>query len=203
MSENEIGDFIKSAIDGTSFENTKRNVASVLLHDVVFDTQRAIFDLVLKEHYGPAGALLRVLFEAHVKAVWVARCATEDEIEQLNSDTLKSRRHPRKNMSFQEMIDNIESLTPNMDGKLSEFKKAHWRGLNSLTHSGALQFKNRIQGAEIGKAFAPGFVSDLTEFSSRFTIVSFVYLAFLSKNQELIENALAYSSEKLNIEFDE
>ena len=37
---NEIGELIKGSLDKVSFDNTKHNIAAVLLHDVVFDNQR-------------------------------------------------------------------------------------------------------------------------------------------------------------------
>jgi len=196
---NEIGELIRSSLDNVSFDNTKQNIAAVLLHDVVFDNQRAIHDLVRSDHIGAAAALLRVLFEAHVKAIWVERCATDLEVDIINSDSLKSRVHKSRNMTFQEMINHIEIQTPALNGSLTKFKTYHWKGLNSLTHSGASQFRNRVKNGEIRKVFSSQLINEIIKFSDRFAIASFVYVSQISKDIDSMKNALALSKEKLNI----
>ena len=107
------------------------------------------------------------------------------------------------NMTFQEMINHIEDHNPEMKGSLSEFKRLHWKGLNSLTHSGASQFRNRVKGAEVKKTFSPEFVRELIVFSDRFSIASFVYLARISGNYKLMGKAIDYCGAKLNIRYEE
>jgi len=200
---NEIGELIRSSLDNVSFDNTKQNIAAVLLHDVVFDNQRAIHDLVRGDHIGAAAALLRVLFEAHVKAIWVERCATDSEVDMINCDSLKSRVHKRQNMTFQEMIDHIEIQNPALNGSLTKFKTDHWKGLNSLTHSGASQFRNRVKNGEIRKVFSGQLINEIIKFSDRFAIASFVYVSQILKDIDSMKNALALSKEKLNISIEQ
>ncbi|MGS0725113.1 DUF6988 family protein [Shewanella sp. 0m-11] len=83
---------------------------------------------------GPASALLRVLFEAHVKGIWLYSCATDEQISQFKKDSVKSEINPKWDLKLHEMINGIETKMPHLNGTLRKFKKAHWKGLNSLTH---------------------------------------------------------------------
>jgi predicted peroxiredoxin len=136
--KNVTGTEILAVIDGMKVQNSDRVTMSIMLHDVVFDNQRAIFDLVSLGHIRSASALLRVVFEAHVKGIWMYSCATDKQISQFKKDSVKSTVKPKCGITFNEMISDIEAELPHLNGTLSEFKKKHWKGLNCLTHSGTM-----------------------------------------------------------------
>jgi len=69
--KNVVGLEILEVLDEMKSGKDERANLSLTLHFVVFDTQRAIFDLIKSNHFGTSSALLRVLFETHVKAEWL------------------------------------------------------------------------------------------------------------------------------------
>nr|WP_278995724.1 hypothetical protein [Plesiomonas shigelloides] len=75
--KNIVGESIFDIIEGMKVPNTARAMISIMMHSVVFDSQRAIFELVNIGNFTSASALLRVLFEAHVKGVWIYSCASD------------------------------------------------------------------------------------------------------------------------------
>lgn len=105
---NELGKEIVETLKNKGKGATEAENLSLILHFFVFDTQRAIFDLVRLKHAGAASALLRILFEAHIKAEWVLACATERQLNQLKKDNVKSTINPKSSITFEEMVKQLE-----------------------------------------------------------------------------------------------
>jgi hypothetical protein len=197
--ENITGIEISSVLDGMKVNNSDRETMSVMLHDVVFDNQKAIYDLVNLGHIGPASALLRVLFEAHVKGIWLYSCATDEQISQFKKDSIKSAINPKWELKFYEMIDAIEAKNPNLNGSLRRFKEAHWKGLNSLTHSGVMQFSYDFAGGEMRRKYSSDLPNTLLNFSERFAISSLGSVGKIVGSVDIIKCSINLSSERLGI----
>jgi hypothetical protein len=170
-----------------------------MLHDVVFDNQKAIYDLVNLGHIGPASALLRVLFEAHVKGIWLFSCATDKQISQFKKDSVKSEINPKWDLKFYEMIDAIELKNSNLNGSLRKFKEEHWKGLNSLTHSGAMQFSYEFSDGEMRRKYSNALPNTLLNFSERFAISSLRNVGKIVGSVDIIKCSINLSSERLGI----
>ena len=168
---------------------TEAENSSLMLHLFVFDMQRAIFDLVSLKHSGAASALLRVLFEAHIKAEWVRICATEEQLHQFKKDNVKSTINPKKDITFGEMVSQLEEAKPNLDGAILEFKKHHWKGLNSYTHAGVLQLIQFSQGQEKKEDL----LNNAIDFSSRFSIASLGSVGKILKSEEILSKYINLS----------
>lgn len=196
--ENITGNEILSVIDGMKVKNIDRELLSVMLHEVVFDNQRAIFDLIHLGHLRSASALLRVLFEAHIKASWLYNTATQKQISEFKKDSIKSNKRPGKEIWFSEMISELEESKPNMAGKLSDFKKYHWKGLNSLTHSGIMQLSNS-SGLKVSTKDDETYTATILNFSERFAITSLCEVGKIVGRHEIIQCAIKLANERLNI----
>ncbi|EPS8935104.1 DUF6988 family protein [Vibrio cholerae] len=103
--KNTIGEKVLELLDGTTFQGSIRENFALMNHYMVFDTQRAIYDLVQLGHIGSAKALLRVIFEANVKGKWIYQCASEKQLEQLQKDAVKSTVNKKRNIQFSEMVE--------------------------------------------------------------------------------------------------
>ncbi|MFT6920476.1 MAG: hypothetical protein ACJA2G_003126 [Cognaticolwellia sp.] len=187
--ENITGIKISAAIDGMKLKNSDRMKLTVMLHDVVFENQRAIFDLVHLGHLGPASALLRVLFEAHVKSIWLYDCATDKQIAQFKKDKIK--------LKFKDFISQIETKMPHLNGTLSKFKSNHWDGLNSLTHSGAKQFSYEFTNEEMIRQYSDDYPQALLDFSERFAILSLHSLGIIIGDTNIINCYNKLTAERL------
>ena len=197
--ENITGNTISAVIQGMKVKNSDRYTLSVMLHDVVFDNQRAIFDLVKLENYGAASALLRVLFEAHVKGIWLYSCATDKQVSQFKKDRVKSEIEPKKSIQFQEMVSDIESKMPHLNGSLNKFKDNHWKGLNSLTHSGIMQFSYEFNNGVMTKKFSKEYSKMLLDFSERFAISSLGDVGKISENINIIKCSIELAKDRLGM----
>jgi hypothetical protein len=197
--ENTTGAKIISALNGMNVNNIDRDKFSIMLNDVVFDNQRAIFDLVKLGHLGSASALLRVIFEAHVKAIWIYSCASDKQISQFEKDKVKSRVKPKDNIQFQEMITDIEAEMPYYNGNLSKFKQDHWKGLNSLTHSGIMQFSYQFKDGVMSKKHQANYSKTLLEFSERFAILSLGNVGKIVGDIEIVKTHIELAKERLGM----
>ena len=197
--ENTTGLKIQSAIHGMDVKNSDRDKFSIMLNDIVFDNQRAIFDLVKLGHLGAASALLRVVFEAHVKAIWIYSCASDKQISQFKKDRVKSRENPKNNIEFQEMISDIESEMPYLNGSISSFKKDHWKGLNSLTHSGVMQLSYQFSNGVMSKKFMSDFPKTILDFSERFAILSLGNVGKIVGDIELVKLHIELFEEHIGV----
>lgn len=173
----------------------EKETLSLMLHFVVFDTQRAIYDLVRLNHFGSASALLRVLFETHIKAEWLKMCASEKQVAQFKRDNVKSAIKPEMNIKFQEMITELESKKPHLKGRLKTFKKKHWNGLNSYTHSGSMQlilFQKNLDAAKDSG-------SQTIDFANHFAINSLGSVGELLKDIDVIKKHISLAERYLPI----
>ncbi|WP_140414160.1 DUF6988 family protein [Bathymodiolus platifrons methanotrophic gill symbiont] len=162
---NTTGNEILTVLEGIEFDNSDRTIMSFMSHRMVFDTQRAIFDLVQLENHAPAAALLRVLFEAHLQGLWLYSCANDNQINDF-------KKNKRGKLNFNEKLTQIGEVKPLLKENLCEFKKNHWNGLNNLTHSGSMQllsYKVHSRGIKIESPIPP---ETLLSFSERFAISS-------------------------------
>ncbi|AEH35308.1 hypothetical protein DEB41_17440 [Vibrio anguillarum] len=192
---NDVGIEILESLKDMKPDLNERDNLSLMLHFVVFDTQRAIFDLVRLKHLGAASALLRVLFESHIKAEWLKVCASEKQIEQFKRDSVKSAKNSKYSISFQEMIADLEKKKPHLKGSLQAFKDYHWKGLNSFTHSGSMQlvqFQRGLDGIE-----ETG--SNTIDFANRFAISSLGSVGELLKDINVLQRHISLADRFLGI----
>ncbi|MFQ1763113.1 DUF6988 family protein [Aeromonas veronii] len=197
--KNEIGNNILNVTNGMKVPNVERAMLSVMMHSIVFDSQRAIFDLVKLGHFTSALALLRVLFEAHVRGLWINSCASEKQIYQFKKDSLKSSLNPTRKLDFDEMVKDVERVRPHLKGTLAEFKQNHWKGLNSLTHSGVMQCQYNFENGEMRKIFSETHSETLMDFSKRFAIGSLADVGKITNDIEVMKMASYLGREHLGI----
>lgn len=184
---NSVGDKIVVLLDGYQHQGNLKENFALMNHYVVFDTQRAIFDLLAFGHIGAAKALLRVLFEAHVRGKWLYKCASEKQLKQVQVDKIKSST-TGKLIQFSEMIEELEKVSPNLNGTLTEFKNKHWKGLNSLTHSGVLQFKK--YSTKYNDENINSEIATIRDFSNRMCIGSLSEVGVITSNYQIIQSSI-------------
>ncbi|WP_233349558.1 DUF6988 family protein, partial [Vibrio cholerae] len=186
--KNTIGEKVLELLDGTTFQGSIRENFALMNHYMVFDTQRAIYDLVQLGHIGSAKALLRVIFEANVKGKWIYQCASEKQLEQLQKDAVKSTVNKKRNIQFSEMVDDVEKMNPNLKGKLKQFKEEHWKGLNSLTHTGVMQLKRYSLAFE--QSGLETEIETILDFSNRMSISSLGDVGKITKNEAAMQASI-------------
>lgn len=119
-------------------EPDKRDLATLALCQVSFEHGVALRGLIAN-HLAVSGvALLRVQFEALVRAVWVLHVATDAQVDRLTAPLTPEGEQGAKNLpSILRMIEGVEKSGPRGSGQM--FRRFHDRlsnGLNSFVHAG-------------------------------------------------------------------
>jgi len=109
--------------------------------DVALEHHKAVVLLIARSLHGSAIAMLRPLFEAYVRGVWLHRCATERELADFAQDRLA---HP-----FSKLVTAVETVEGFGAGILTAARRGSWDALCSFTHTGFLQVVRRNKEATL------------------------------------------------------
>src|SRR5271165_5719839 len=107
------------------------------------DHHRAIILLMRNGLHGSALALVRLVFEAMIRAHWIVKCASDAQVEKAAEDD---------NFKFPKMDDMAKAVDqafsdPNEPNTFFQQAKTDaWRATNSYTHSGLLQLARQFTG---------------------------------------------------------
>ena len=184
----------------TWIESTLRDLP-IALSDQTGDRIRmagACFAAALEHHHavvvllrerlnGAAFGLMRGEYEAYVRGVWLARCATDSELSSYISDT--------KRRNIDQMLQAIEAM-PVFDSRtLSLVKAKNWDAMCSYTHTGALQVQRWISSEAIESQHSPEEIEEVLGFTSTFALLAANGVAALAGNISLAGQLLEKSRE--------
>jgi hypothetical protein len=132
---------------GNRYTDERRLTLPLAYLNLSLDHHRAIVLLMRSGLLGSAMALVRPTFEAMMRSHWVAKCATDTQVEDIAE---------KDDFKFPKMADMAEAVDaafcdPN-DEKLTFFqqaKKFAWTATNSYTHSGLLQIAHQFSGGRV------------------------------------------------------
>lgn len=112
-----------------------RNHLSARYFAIACDHHHAIVVLMQNERFASSFALLRILHESFTKGLWVFKCASDCQIEEIYKDNLG---FPSQNCLVNKIKNTPEAfdLWPDADDR-----KNNWGIMNELTHTGMLHLK--------------------------------------------------------------
>jgi len=155
-----------------------RSLIAAGCFDMALEHQAAIALLVEKQHNGSALALMRVIAEAFIRGMWIARCATDEEVERFQKDN-----EPQK--SLRTLVTEVETAVGNETDTLSNMVKKQWSTLCSFTHTGFRQIVRRYSGALLKPNYPDDEVTHALNFAASIGLLATIELAALSKNLPL------------------
>jgi hypothetical protein len=174
------------AIDRTELQaNDRGRIAGACL-DLAMEHQKAIVLLAAHQLFGSAFALVRSVFEAYVRGVWLHRCASPAEIRDFERG---------KVARFYELLSRVEAINGFQDGILSAAKQKSWRAMNDFTHSGHSHATRRNQEATIEPSYSEKEILEVIGFANAVGLLSFFEAACLTRNHKLAADILAKSRE--------
>jgi hypothetical protein len=122
--------------------------------DQALEYHEAIWLLRARNLNGSALAMVRLVYDAMFRALWLRAVATEDQVEQASRDELNWLRIP-----VRDDIKRVYFGTPEDPKKAAELDKLFdafkqlWKILSSYTHSGALQLARRFTFDEVKPSY--------------------------------------------------
>ena len=139
----------------------------------------AIIVLIQNQLYGSAWALARPLLEAYVRGVWLASCASNDEVERFSAG------HCPK---FNQLIGAIGESAETGGQWLHQIQKQHWRVLNEYVHGGAAQVVRRNTESAIESVYPVEELAELLTYATEVAIrVATEFFALARQEQLLVE----------------
>jgi hypothetical protein len=142
--------------------------------------------LLLRERLnGSAFALVRGEYEAYVRGLWLAHCATEQEL----SAFIGGAEPP--NLAV--MLSAIESM-PTFDSKtLSAIKASSWNSMCSYTHTGSLQVQRWNTSEAIESRHSPEEIDEVLGFTNAIALLAAVGVSALADNETVAAQLLEKS----------
>lgn len=175
--------WVQQHLDGlTLADPCKRSYLSGACLHASFEHGLAILVLVHEELYGSVLALIRLQFEAYVRGLWLAECATDSEVDKAGSDKFP--------FQIDKMIASLEKSGLLDSAMLSAIKSDAWKPLNSLTHTGYQQIGPRLSKEGIGSHFNDDQIRVALNWAEALAILCTVAFAGLAKDDQLALAAL-------------
>lgn len=174
--------WVQQRLDGlTLAEPCRRSYLSGACLHTSIEHGFAILVLVDEDLYGSALALIRLQFEAYVRGMWLAQCASDSEVDKVGQDEFPT---------INKMIASLEE-PGRLDGALlSMIKGEAWKPLNSLTHTGYQQIGPRLNKDGIGSYFDADQIRLALNWAEALTILCAIAYAGLAKDDRLALAAL-------------
>ena len=172
--------WIESKICEVEFKADGRKEIVAGLLDLSLEYHKSIILLFSEGYNGAAFSLLRVLFEAWVRSLWLMHCASKNEVEKYTNN-----QKIEKNMA--QLIKDIEKVPGYTKGVISKAKKAGWWMMNDFTHSGYEQVRRRFSPPQITPNYDLHEIEEKIDFANAVGLGCFWEISFLSENSSLIE----------------
>lgn len=183
--------WVEKQIYGLEISADERTRIAASCHDVAMEHQKSIVLLASHSLYGSAFALVRLIYEAYIRGVWIHRCASTKEIEKYKKGKIEK--------VFGDLIAEIESVEGYEIGTLSRVKETSWNNMNSYTHSGFNQIVRRITESSIEPNYHEKEIKQCIYFATLIGLMSALEIALMARNEnlslEILEAIKGFSSE--------
>jgi len=148
--------------------STIRNWLFLLLYDLATEHHGALLILVRTgTHLGSALALLRPLWEVSLRGVWVARCASDDQLVGISKHL---KRFPGLTAIARAVQESLATLGPGL-GNFYNTEQAYIDQLHAFTHGGVEALIERINGPNVQAAYKPQTISQLLRQSTYYVVL--------------------------------
>lgn len=158
--------------NGVEMWQTERNRASAASFAIAQDHHAAIVVLLKSTLYSSSFALLRSLFEAYLRGLWLKYCATEAEV----SEFLRGQEPPKT------LLAQIENTPEFRSGALSRIKKDSWRTMCDFTHTGGLHLQRWQSEDGVEPSFVAAELEECLNCAELFGAMAGLELVQLSKS---------------------
>jgi hypothetical protein len=176
-------------IDGLEINSDERIRISAACFDIALEHQKAIVLLIANNLVGTAFALVRLLFEAYIRGLWLGKCASSNEIKKYKKDKIEK--------NFATLIEEIEKIEGFKEGILSKAKVAGWKAMNSYTHSGFYQSVRRNKEETIEPNYDDDEIIEVLGFSNSIGLLSALQISLMAGDEDLASDLLERSKTDL------
>lgn len=170
----------------TAFPPGRRTQLAVACFAIVRDHHFAIaisLDIGLT---ASAFALMRPLYEAAVKGMWLAHCARDSQLEAYAT----GKELPNVGDLVTRLLTKSE-LPPVVSAHMHHIRKKYWPVLSSLTHAGHAQLKRWVKPDGVGPAYTEDEIKELVNFTAFVAVATALERERLGQNEHSMTNIAA------------
>jgi len=178
----ELIQWLDKHIDGIEISSEERTRLAAGCLDTALEHHQAILLLVSRSLFGSAFALVRLLFEAYIRGIWLHRCASDSELELFKAEKLDKK--------FGTFIQEIERIEGFEECVLSNAKLKSWSAMNSYTHTGFMQIVRRNTASAIEPNYTEGEILEALNFANAIGLLSALEISHLAGSEELANSIL-------------
>lgn len=162
-------------LEGIEISSIERHALAGACFDMTMEHYKASLNLISGGIYGSAFALTRLLLEAHVRGVWLHRCATEKQITHYKRG---------ETPSFDTLVSQVDELEGYEHKTFSNIKEKYWKTMNSFTHTGIAQTSRRQSDDRIGSNYSDREVIKVLTFTNSIALLNGLSICILAGDGE-------------------
>jgi len=144
--------------------------------NVAMEHQKAIVVLVNKHLNSSAFALLRLMYEAYIRGVWLHKCASKTDLDKFQNDKVPK---------YFKLVNDVEQLFSHEDGAFSRAKNNNWKALNSYTHTGFLQVVRQNSANYIEPNYSEDEIVEVVDAANSIGMLSAIAICDLAEANEV------------------
>ena len=176
-------DTLSRLVSGTKLATNDRNrtsaAAAAALFGIAQDHHHAIVFLLKHTFYSSSTALLRSVFEAYLRGLWLKHCASDADFQKFMNGKPKENRI---------MIAAIEALPEFGEGAFSSIKTYAWGPMCDFAHTGALHLQRWQSQNGIEQNFDSEEIEKFLNYSELFAVMSGLEVAQMSEDANIVES---------------
>ena len=165
---------------GTVIPPGRRAQISLACFHIVREHHHAIAIMLDEGLYASAFALMRPLYEAAVKGMWLGHCAEEGRMESYATGT--------EVPAVGELVDDLlKSPLPSVvSSEMRRIKMMYWKVMSSLTHAGHAQVRRWLTATGVAPTYSKAEVTEVATFTTFVATVASLEVARLGQNADAI-----------------
>lgn len=185
--------WVHSKLDGMKIpqlpDEKRSQLASACWH-VAIEHSMAIVVLVHEALPGSALALIRPMFEAYVRGMWLMHAATDADIDRAGHDQFPN--------DFTRIIAELEKSPQFAQDTFSALKNHAWKRLCSFTHTGYQQIGARLTPEGLGYGYQDSEIVEALVWADGITLMAVVAFANLTSDEALAREVHGYLTTQAN-----
>ena len=146
--------------------------------DLALEHQAGICILAEQLLWGSVYALVRCMFDAFVRGVWLARCANDMDLEAFELAGLRGK-------PFSDLVDDVERVLGHSRGVLSKLRTSPWAIFSDSAIAGAEPATRLGDPPGTRRNYAAGDTEQALRLAAALGLLSATELASLSGNREV------------------
>lgn len=184
-------DAIGGLLAASTFTGSARCEAAAGMCAIAFEHSESMRLLVSAGLPTSGIALLRLQYEALVRAAWLVHAASDDQVSRSQAPlNLESQQAAKKLPSVKDMLTDLCRDGPRGQGRLlTRFRDRHWDGLNSYVHGGIHPLRRTSDGYPVT------LLCDLLKNSNSLSMLTGLVWAELAADPEVATRLVALTSD--------